>query len=317
MVDVASLLREATPKTEDKIRCQACNADVDEGVDICPRCGEPARLVPLSKYGRKLPIGIIETTPDGTKKLVKDFNVVKLDWKKEREVSSTWKEISKNAESSILDYILCVLACTVESIGGIDFKKHSVERRMYILGEMYSGDVFYMYAYLRVMSIGPEFHFENVRCPSCNNVIVDYPADLSSLEVVAQSEIERITQTVTLRDGFRLGGEIRKKITLQPASFRVLAKAKFDDDAQFFSDVFQSTCVNIDGVDGGVLTEEEIEQMSPYDLALVRSKNDWLAGGIDWSIDVVCPKCKSEFNRIIDWRYGNFFSLSSRLRTMR
>jgi hypothetical protein len=286
---------------------------------VCPFCGEPVKLITLAHLGKKLPIGILETSPSGEKKLLKDFNIARLDWAKEREIADTWKSISNRKGTTILDYVTCVLAHTITDIGGIDFKKHDVDHRMYILGEMFAGDIFYMYAFLRVHSIGPDFQLKNVSCPRCNNVIPVFKVDLSSIEVLTRDDPNDITLDLELRDGFKLSGEVRKKITLQPASFRVMASSDLDNDALFFADVLKSACTEIDGVEGGVITDEEIAQLSPYDLALVRSENDWLAGGVDWSVEITCEeeKCKHKFFKIIDWRYGNFFALSSRSLTRR
>ena len=316
MCDVASLLKKSPEESEDKLRCQACGIEVDEGVDICPHCEEPVRLITLAELGRRLPIGIIDTK-DGVKHLIKDFTVVKLDWTKEREISKAWKSISRRPNITMFDYVLCVLAHTVTNIGGIDFSKHNLEHRMHILGEMFAGDVFYMYAYLRVFSLGPEFDLRNLRCPSCNSHISRYGVDLSTIEVSTREDVDKLTQKVVLRNGFTLANGIRKTIYLQPASIRALSASTIeDDDAEFFANILKSTCVGIEGVEGAVITDQEIVQLEPYDLALIRDASDWIAGGVNWSVDVDCD-CGFTFDQIIDWRYGNFFSLSSRSTMMR
>jgi hypothetical protein len=317
MADVSRLLRESKPESDPETRCQACNRVVDDDVDMCPYCGEPVRLITLAELGKKLPIGVLDTSPGGETKLLKDFNVSRLDWVKEREVADTWKQLGKRPDLSMLDYIPCILAHTVTDIGGMDFKKHDIEHRMHILSEMFAGDVFYMYAFVRVSSIGPEFQLKDLECPACSHHIPIFKVDLSTIEVLTRDDPEEITHTVELRDGFTLANELRKKIILQPASFRVMAHSDIENDALFFADVLKSTCTSIEGVEGAVITEDEISQMSPYDLALVRSENDFLAGGIDWSVEITCEKCKRLFTRIIDWRYGSFFALSSRSKTMR
>jgi hypothetical protein len=317
MADVSRLLRESKSKTQDvQIRCRVCESIVDEDVDLCPYCGEPVRLITLSELGKKLPIGVLDTNSTGEQKLLKDFNVSRLDWVKERAVAETWKTLIDRKDQTVLDYILCILANTVTDIGGVSLSKHDVDHRIYIIGEMFAGDVFYMYAYLRVHSIGNEFQLKNVKCPSCGKVIPIYEIDLSTIEVLTRDDPNDITHDVILKHGFKLGGELRKKITLQPASFRVVSHADINNDALFFADVLKSSCTKIDGVDGGVITDTEIEQMSPYDLALVRSENDFLAGGVDWSIDITCQKCSHKFTQMIDWRYGHFFALSSRSKTI-
>jgi hypothetical protein len=317
--DITKLLRESSTSESPKSICKVCNTPISDKETVCSNCGERVSSITLATLGKRLPIGIIESSPNGEQKLLKDFNIARLDWNKEKEISTAWKTMSANSSTVVLDYILCVLAHTVTDIGGMDFKKHDIDKRMYILGQMFAGDVFYMYAYLRVYSIGPEFSLTDIKCPICNRVNKRYDVDLSSIEVLTHDSVDEITLNLELRHGFKLVGETRKKITLQPISFRVMASNDIDDEALFFAEVLKSSCVEIEGVEGGLITDEEISQMSPYDLALIRSENDWLAGGIDWSVDIVCPNqtCGHKFTRVIDWRFGNFFSLSSQSLTRR
>jgi len=316
---VVDLLRESKSKQEETLRCRFCGAELDGSAELCSNCDSPVKVVTLAEQGRRLPIGIIDDGRDGKKKLLKDFNLVKLNWDKEREVSASWKEILRRPDLNPLDYILCVLAHTVTDIGGSDFKKHNIEHRMHILGEMFAGDVFYMYAMLRVHSLGPEYDIRDIECPRCGRRIQKFSVDLSTLEVTVRDNPDTLSQKVALRYGFDLGGANRKAVELLPASFRVMAHSPMDDEAQFFAEILKSACSKIEGVEGAVLTDKEISQLEPYDLAKLREANDWLAGGINWSVDIVCDneRCGNKFNELIDWRHGSFFALSSRSRVIR
>lgn len=317
MSNALSLLQEATQESPNKkVRCQNCGNLCDSDVSICPLCNHRAQLPTIAECGLRLPIGILDDNSEKPK-LIKDFTVKKFTWPVEREAAKTWKGLMRTPETKLLDRMVVVIAHCLETLGGVDLGKHSIQKRMNILYEMFAGDIFYMYAYIRIDSIGGEFTLQNVECPHCQHIIKEYPVDLTTLEVGIRESVSEIYQEIELRDGFELLKEVRKKLVVKPPSFRSMCKSDPEDDAQFFSEIFRTAVHKIEGLDSGVvITESELEKMSPYDLALIRGQVDYLSGGPVWGVEVTCPQkdCGNEFDYVIDWRYGTFFKLSSRSR---
>lgn len=313
MPDALSLVRDTEPEKEDGIQCQNCGHRCEEGTTICPLCDEPVQLPTLNEYGQRLPIGLID---DSVKPpiLKKEFEIHKLDWERERAASKTWKRVMRQDGTSFLDEIVVKIAHTLESLGGVSLEKHNIEKRMQILYEMFPGDVFYLYIWMRVISLGNEFALTKVKCPACGHIIKEFPVDLSSTEINVREKVEEVYHKVTLKDGFECMGEVRTKLTLRPSTFRAMAKSDFEDDAEFFADVLKSSVIDIEGMpDDAMLTDDDIAKMTPYDRAKIRQTVDFMSGGPRWDVQIDCPseKCNVTFDHLIDWRFSNFFKLSS------
>jgi len=313
MPDALSLIRDVEPEEKDGIECQNCGNFCEEGTTICPLCDEPVQLPTLNEYGQRLPIGLVdESTNPHT--LKKEFELKKFDWQTERAASKTWKRVMRREGTTFLDEIIVKLSHTLKSLGGTSLEKHNIDKKMQILYEMFPGDVFYMYVWLRVESLGNEFALTKVKCPACGHIIQEFPVDLSTIEINTRDNIDDIYHEITLRDGFEAMGETRKKITMRPSTFRAMVQGDVEDDAEFFANVFKGSVIAIEGMPPDTtLTDADIEQMSPRDRALVRGEVDFMSGGPRWDVVINCPneKCKVQFDHLIDWRFSNFFRLSS------
>jgi predicted RNA-binding Zn-ribbon protein involved in translation (DUF1610 family) len=293
--------------------CTECGADVgDKSANACPQCGAVLRLATLKEWGKKLPIGVVEGNG-----LNKEFDLRVLDWTVEREISRTWDERGGRGRGTrMTDYLGAILAHTVVSIGGVDFLKQPVQKRMLILNEMFLGDVFYMYAWLRIQSLGAQFEAKNLQCPSCRKSF-DQFMDLETLEIVTKNEVSKLERTITLRDGFELMGETRTQVTLRPALFKGLG-VNSPNQAEVFGHLLRASVTAIPGCEyQTTITENEVSRLSKWDMALLEDAIDSLTGGPRWDLECTCSKCGEDFVYLVDWTYQNFFKHSSRSRRRR
>lgn len=305
---LAELLR-SDPDSIEEIPdvCTECGASVDgEDTDTCPSCGAPLRLITIKEWGKKLPIGI----PEGTA-LNKDFDLRALDWSVEREISRLWDERGKGRSTRMTDYLGSILVHTITMIGGEDFQKQPVPKRFAILNEMFLGDVFFMYAWLRIQSLGAKFEAKNIQCPHCNNHF-DQWMDLETMDIATKTDVTKLERKVTLRDGFELMGEQRMEVVLRPALFKALSTSS-TNQAEIFAQLLRSSVHEIPGCQYQAgLSEHEILKMSKYDMALLEDAIDGLTGGPRWDLECKCTKCGDSFVYVVDWSYQNFFKHSSR-----
>jgi len=310
----AQLLRDEEPEIEE-IVCVECGRKCPAGVDLCPHCGQIPKLVLLSELGKNLPIGLLDVVEDDKGKrevLRKSFDVIGIDWNLEREISEIWKKVQRQPDATILDYLVCVLVYTVTVLAGESFKKHKPERRMAVLNNMFGGDIFYMYTMARIASLGDIFTIKDIECPKCKHVF-NFPVDLNSLEIATRKDPKSLYKWIDLRDGFKVVGEVRKRVKIRPATFLALSHAPDTNETEMFRSMVKDVVVEIDGLgEGSTMTDEDVAQLLKWDMSIFAEEVDLSAGGPEWSIEGNCPKCDREFDHMIDWRYSNFFRQSSR-----
>jgi hypothetical protein len=288
--------------------CETCGGDVEEGVEICPLCGGLTELQTIASLGKRLPIGV---ELDG--KLEKGFDIKPLGWGLEREIGREWAKRRKTLD--IGKYISTILAHTVLKIGPHDVTALSMNRRFQVFAEMFAGDVFYMYAYLRLISTGKEMSLRGLTCYECNHSF-SFVADVSTLGVVCFETIQEMEREIKLQDGFEMGGGHRDTFILRPPKWRMmsdpLAQGSLANDAELFGAMLMHSVVEVKGLNrGAAITERELDKMTKPDLEICKEGMELLIGGPRWFVDSACPKCKEEFFYEIDWSYQNFFARSS------
>lgn len=287
------------------VECGFCHAMVDEA-ELCSKCGEHLKNPTMADWGKRLPLGIEEGG-----RLNKDFDLVPLSWKLERDIGRAWE--NKRDRVTLGEHVTSILAHAVTRLGSADITKHSVTKKQLIFNQMYAGDVLYMYAYLRLVSLGKELRLRELVCERCRHKF-DFVADVTSLEIMVRERAEHLRVPLKLRDGFKMAGDQRKKLTLRPNTWSMMdAHFSADNLAETFSRIVLSSVVGVEGLpEGSVVTEREIEQLTKYDMALFEQALDQVMGGPRWDIQGECPSCKSSFSILLDWSYQNFFSISYR-----
>lgn len=303
---LADLLAESGDDDNDFI-CSHCGHSQKERFQTCPSCGKRAKNPTLAEWGKQLPIGI-----ENGDKLIKSFDLVALDWKLEREINQHWA--ARRNALTISEYIGAILAVAITQVGNHDFTKFKFDKRLVILNRMYQGDIFYMYAYLRLLSVGYQMSLGNVRCSNCGSEF-PFTGDLRTLEIAVIDTPLDLLSKIELRNGFELAGETRTKLMVKPPMWSMMGSSmpRNGNEAEMFSAMLSNCVVSVEGMpDGTVITEREISQFSKLDIEVCQEVLDATLAGPRWEIEGNCEKCQSPFFHLVDWTYDSFFALSSR-----
>ena len=302
---LAQLLTE--DEGEETCVCPECGYTHNTEFQRCPKCKLWISNPTIAEWGQQLPIGI-ET--EG--KLVRSFDLKRLNWEIEREINTQWA--ARRDRLNIGEYMGTILANTVTQVGGQDITKFKREKKLLIFNQMYQADVYYMYAYLRLLTLGKEMDMGEIQCPSCRHRF-PYVADLTTLEVGIIENVSDLVCDVDLRDGFDMGGNHKTKMKMKPPLWSMLGSSfpTTINESEMFLAMITNSVFEIEGMpEGSLLTEREVSQFSKYDVEICRDLMDNVLAGPRWEIEGDCPKCGEHFYDLVDWTYSNFFGVSSR-----
>lgn len=294
---------------EDSCVCPECGHTQESEFHRCPNCKYWVSNPTVADWGQQLPIGV-ET--EG--KFIRSFSLEPLSWGIEREINKQWG--TRRDSLNLSEYIGTILANTVTQVGNQDITKFKLDKKLLIFNRMYQADVFYMYVYLRLQTLGKEMDFGEIKCPSCSHRF-PYVADLTTLEVAIIESPADLTFDVELKDGFDMSGDHKTKLKMRPPLWNMLGSnlTPNANEAELFLAMITNCIVNIEGMpDGAVLTERELLQFSKYDVEICRDVMENVLAGPRWEIEGECPKCGEPFYDLIDWTYSRFFGVSSRSR---
>ena len=287
--------------------CPECGYSDKKDFRRCPKCKFWMSNPTIADWGQQLPIGV-ET--EG--KFIRSFELTPLNWAIERNINTQWS--SRRDRLNLGEYVGTILANTVTQVGNQDITKFKHEKKLLIFNRMYQADVFYMYAYLRLMTLGKEMDLGEITCPSCSHRF-PFVADLTTLEVAIVEKPSDLICNVELKNGFDMGGDHKTKLKMKPPMWSMLGSnlpTNFNESEMFLA-MLTNCVVEIEGMpEGSVLTEREVSQFSKYDVEICRDVMDNVIAGPRWEIDDECPKCGEHFYDLVDWTYSRFFGVSSR-----
>jgi hypothetical protein len=303
-----------------RISCKECGSFCNEDAKVCPNCGKLPRLLTLDEYGMKLPLGIVEKK-DNKEILNKGFGLVpQISFLIEKKINQTWenlearkqrsKETTSNENMRILhDHILGILANTVISVGGYDISKKDENDRLYIIQEMFLGDVFFMYFCLRINTFGRNVTVTDIKCPSCNRKF-DGDINLGTVEISSIDKIEDLYLDVELEKGFEIMGKRVKKLTVKPIVWRAMKDMYGIRTAENLMNQVRASLVKMEGFEQTPpLMEEQFEQLTKPDMVILDQSLGQLNGGPKMNVSFGC-NCGFEIEHSISWLYGNFFNRS-------
>lgn len=261
----------------------------------------------LKEQGAKLPIGIV----DNDRQVLRDFSIKRWTAKQERELGRLRQE---NKALSMPDHIALVLAVLCEKIGPYDFSsmKKLAEKKLAI-SQMFSGDVFYVYCYIRCQSLGSFLGFD-VECPACGEKY--------------SSETDLMDMTNIIADN--LDETIWEYSLLEPFMFREVEAKTFRVGQTFWHSLEKAEIEGRLDVEGGKMAMlagairsikefpaevqpviEELDDMGKRDIVALVDEMNERHFGPDMRLITQCPKCKTDNIQPINWSYQSFFGSSS------
>ncbi len=270
------------------------------------------KKITLEQLGMVMPIGI--ATPDGS--YSKSFSMKRWRMKEERELGELRDQ---NRDSSVGQFVASVLSFMCTSIGTNDFDKMKSTEKIVHISQMYVGDVFYIYTWLRIKSLGSQLKLD-IKCPNCSNKF-KFTADLNTVEVDVCEKAEDAFWDYKLREPFEIRGRLVTELRMGPPKWITLENMKgiggLNTGAAKAGMIIGSIINIVDWKDSNgkpmpvALAMAELDEMSKADIEKITSLMDKNAVGPNMSIEGECPRCRYNYNMAIDWSYDNFFGISS------
>lgn len=290
------------------VTCPLCGSDNDSGTKACWNCGSDLILPSLAERGKRLPIGVLNESPDKEPSFDKRFDVIPLSWNIEKAIGRTWTKARNGL--TVSEYLGSILAFTVTKVGDCDMAKLKVDERMNKLNSLFVADVFYMYAYLRLISMGKELTLNNIQCLGCDHRF-NFIADVSSMGISVLDDPKKFELEVKLQDGFDLLGHHRDTLVLRPQTWDSLNIS----GGSSVSDVLEMSIVNsvveVKGIPRSpALLQNNFNSFTKTDIEIIKDAIEKIPLGPRWHIEGVCPKCGEHFFFRLDYMYESFFARS-------
>jgi hypothetical protein len=267
----------------------------------------------MGEWGPKMPIGILDS--DG--RLHKDIVTKRWKTRDDRELG---KKIAPDA--GLVEYVPLVVANMCSRLGPHNMDELDSAEKIVVLSTMYMADVFYVYTYLRMQTMGTRLNL-HVDCPrrGCG-VNFPYTGDLKSIDVVAVDEVDAILWRYQLEEPIAIRHKTVTHVQMAYPKWSVMEHARgIQSEAEIKALAIQGAIVGLNDEQVPVaLSLSEIDELSKPDFeGLQESINQNFLGpkmGLEGKCSpAVCTKFMRgghEFNLPIDWAYRNFFGASSR-----
>jgi hypothetical protein len=265
----------------------------------------------LGERGPLLPIGVAD--PGGG--LHREIEI--RGW-----TGKTMRELGKLREDSsqmkMTDHVGLVMSVLATRIGSYDFANLSRREQKLAISTMYMGDVFYVYCYARLKSLGSALVID-LTCPACRNKFV-FEGDLNSLPVKTAETIESTSWEYDLLDPITLRGDLVTKLVMGPAQWLHVEGANVEGNLDMEGAKLSLIAGSVKGVPGRTqfpFSEAEIDELSGRDIEQMLALIDEHFIGPELKLEVECPnkRCKSKIVQPLNWTYPDFFGASSRSRT--
>lgn len=190
---------------------------------------------------------------------------------------------------------LLIAAC-LERLGSITDKRQIQN----LTGEFLIGDRLFLLYAIRRVSLGDEYPFKE-SCPKCKESTL-YPFDLAQLEVVQMPNPIQRRFEEELPSGH--------KVVWHP--MRGLDQQKRRRHRKM--DILTlNLWVRLDEINGVRPTTDMLKALSSRDRDFLRGRFFQVEGGVETTVEVVCPLCDYEFEREVEiGRSGFFFPSETR-----
>jgi hypothetical protein len=265
----------------------------------------------LSDLGARLPFGV---EVDGAYHT--DLACKRWTFRQEREVDKLKRGARKGP-----DFPSRLLAFMLTRFGPHDFETMKEPEKLAILGKAWLGDVMYSYIWLRTQCIGTEFNMD-LECPHCGAEL-PFRADLSTLEVRCADSLEQVLWKYRLRDSFPFRGSPAEGFVMGPCRWHAIQQAmraarhSASGSGGMKQFLILGGIAEVIGRGPVAVVENDLYEMSKYDMESLFAEIDEHEVGPDLSISHECDVCERNIYTSLDWGYESFFGLSSRSRNGR
>ena len=260
----------------------------------------------LDERGPILPIGIQDVSG-------RIWNeVLSKEWrlKEERELGAALERVES---ARMGQYISTVIGTLCTQIGPYKLSEMKPSEKSIIISQMWMPDVFFIYLWLRVQTMGKILTLK-LTCPHCGNRF-EYAADLSSVSITSVANVEEAHWKYQLERPFELRGKKVSEMTLGPARWAAI-DALGDKVGKNFgvmkAGLILGSIFEVNGETGIAYGDHELDEMYKIDLERLTSQIDRMSLGPDMSVEDVCEKCMKNYRSTLDWGNDAFFGISSR-----
>lgn len=229
--------------------------------------------------------------------------------KEEKELGA---QRDKMKDANMGRFISFVLGYMYDQFGSFNFSDMKQVEKTAAMSDLPLGNVLYAYVWLRYHVLGHVFNPKLI-CPACRKDFL-FPCDLRTVEIRTAEKLEDAEWIYQLRDPFEIRGKEINSLVIAPVKWKTMEAHKSGNSTNTgeMKAIFikgSIKCVN--GLDGELLTDAELEEMSKFDLEALTDLVDKYAVGPDMAIDASCGNCGHAFRTALDWGYDNFFGISS------
>lgn len=242
-----------------------------------------------------------------------------------------WNMEMEEKFSSLLDqglsygkFVNYMLSNIIDTFCGVDFQSLKEPERLLILNQQYFANMMYIYIYLRVEELGQDLKISEFNCVNskCGKPIVDWYADLGTLDVrvkewdhVGNKAIHKLDNKFVLRSPILINNQTITGFHLMPSKWDYMESLNTDNSATVKKAMIKSSIAGFyngdDLISAPLVAEQIVTKLSKYDIEKVMNEIAENNAGPIALIGGKCPKCSSEWNKMLDWKYGSFFGSSS------
>lgn len=262
----------------------------------------------LKDLGPRLPLGVI----DSSGAYVKDLAVRPWRLKEERELGEIRDQ---NRDANVAQFVSMVLGTMCTRIGTHELETIKLPERRVIVSQMFMGDVFFAYIWLRIQALGPELKVD-LTCPNCSSKF-PFSADLETIEVTSAETLSDALWEYKLHHPFSLRSRQIERLQLGPARWNgleMMSNSGSLNTGAAKAGIIRASVHGIPDKDGKftstALGEYELDEMSKRDIEEISNQIDKHAIGANMAIEGKCTKCRYSFKMPIDWGYDGFFAVS-------
>ena len=277
-----------------------------------------SKKITMRELGGKLPIVALgPADASGIRLPLPDQTFSFIEWDMEIEEKLGKLQDDNQNVGIFVNKLMCLM---LDTYCGHDFQSKDLkdENKRLMISQTDWPNMMYMYMNLRCEEVDNDLKFD-VDCPKCRKQINNFVADLNTLEVDVKFEPEqRFTEFELKRPIIYNENVTVTGLKLEVAKWNAMEQVAAEESANPASvkkGLFNSAIVGALGANGEIKDFVDmktlIKKIKKADIEKLLEAIAENNAGPDMTVGGQCPKCKADFQKIIDWRYDSFFGSSS------